>query len=175
MATTAKKLGSLARASSSRISCRVCRQTTTNYLRPFTSSTRRRADEPLDDERRISNVLNNDKGFKPSERAEIESSSMIKEYLESATNSRDINNELRNVEGLVPEDTPVEKEPRASQGYFSMGEENEDPGDDPEFDSDDISTIAHTELEQVREMREFARVMAWDMPLLYSTSCWERL
>ncbi|KAI9716499.1 MAG: 37S ribosomal protein S24, mitochondrial [Chrysothrix sp. TS-e1954] len=36
-----------------------------------------------------------------------------------------------------------------------------------EFDSDDISSTAHAELEQVRELREFNRVVAWDMPLLW--------
>jgi small subunit ribosomal protein S35 len=31
-----------------------------------------------------------------------------------------------------------------------------------------MTSTAHGELEQHREMREYARIMAWDMPLLYS-------
>lgn len=40
--------------------------------------------------------------------------------------------------------------------------------DDDEFKNDDISSIAHAELEQHREIREYARIAAWDMPLLSS-------
>lgn len=63
----------------------------------------------------------------------------------------------------------LEREPRWAEGFFAIDEEREDPGEDPEFENDDITSIAHGELEQHREMREFARIMAWDMPLLYST------
>src|SRR5690606_10063030 len=42
--------------------------------------------------------------------------------------------------------------------------------DDDEFRNDDISSIAHAELEQHREIREYARIAAWDMPLLSSKS-----
>ena len=55
----------------------------------------------------------------------------------------------------------------AAPGFFSDGEETEDPGDDPEWNADDISEMAHGELEQHRELREFARVVGWDMPLLW--------
>lgn len=168
MATTAKHLSSIVRASSPRLSCRACRQTTTNFLRPFTSSSRLHADEPLDVDQQISSVVKFDKGLTISERKDIEDSSLIKDYLQSALTSRNINDELRDFESMVPEDEPVMKEPKITQGFFSLGEESEDPGEDPEFEADDISTTAHAELEQVREMREFARVMAWDMPLLYS-------
>ena len=64
----------------------------------------------------------------------------------------------------------MEREPRWPEGFFALDEEREDPGEDPEFENDDITSTAHGELEEHREMREFARVMAWDMPLLYSMS-----
>ena len=70
---------------------------------------------------------------------------------------------------LLDEDT-LEREPRWPEGFFALDEEREDPGEDPEFENDDITSTAHGELEEHREMREFARVMAWDMPLLYSMS-----
>jgi hypothetical protein len=52
---------------------------------------------------------------------------------------------------------------------MSMGEEDEEgTGPDDEFKEDDISSLAHAELEQHREMREYARLAAWEMPLLSS-------
>lgn len=54
-------------------------------------------------------------------------------------------------------------------GLFSMGEvDPQDTGEDEEFDGDDISSIAHGQLEQHREFREYARIAAWEMPLLTS-------
>jgi small subunit ribosomal protein S35 len=57
----------------------------------------------------------------------------------------------------------------APSGLLAMGEE--DPhgsGDDPEFAGDDITSIAHAELDDHREMREYARLAAWELPLLTS-------
>lgn len=42
-------------------------------------------------------------------------------------------------------------------------ERNED-----EFDEDDIMSMAHGKLEEYREHREYARIAAWEMPLLSS-------
>ena len=59
--------------------------------------------------------------------------------------------------------------PRLKLGFFSMGEE--DPvatGEDEEFEGDDITFLAHGDLEQHRELREYARIAAWEMPLLSS-------
>lgn len=38
-----------------------------------------------------------------------------------------------------------------------------------EDDHDDITTLGHGELERHREMRHYARLAAWEMPLLAST------
>lgn len=57
--------------------------------------------------------------------------------------------------------------PRIKPGLMSMGEvEEQDSGEDEEFESDDITSLGHGELEQHREMREYARIAAWEMPLL---------
>ncbi|KAI9709219.1 MAG: hypothetical protein M1812_007742 [Candelaria pacifica] len=51
--------------------------------------------------------------------------------------------------------------------YMAMGEMDEiGTGDDDEFEEDDMSSPAHGQLEQHREIREYARVTAWEMPLL---------
>ena len=62
-----------------------------------------------------------------------------------------------------------ESRPKIKVGLMAMGEEDEQgAGEDEEFQGDDISSLAHGELEQHREMREYARIAAWEMPLLSS-------
>ena len=65
---------------------------------------------------------------------------------------------------------PLEPEPVRGNGFFGEGEGAEDPDDDPEFEPDDITTPAHAELENIRELRQFSRNIIWDMPLLWSES-----
>lgn len=57
--------------------------------------------------------------------------------------------------------------PDNMSGFFADDEQGDDPGEDGEFQPDDITSTAHGELEQVRELRELERVTVWDMPLLY--------
>lgn len=60
------------------------------------------------------------------------------------------------------------KAPKA--GFASLGiKKNEEFMEDPEVDDDDISSIAHAQLDQHREFRHYARLIAWEMPLLTST------
>lgn len=42
------------------------------------------------------------------------------------------------------------------------GPEEEDPGDD-------MTSMAHSKLDEIRERRHYARITAWEMPLLAST------
>ncbi|KAL9032574.1 MAG: hypothetical protein Q9214_007908 [Letrouitia sp. 1 TL-2023] len=59
------------------------------------------------------------------------------------------------------------KESLIREGLFAMDEPDpQNTGEDEDFDGDDISSTAHGELEQHREMREYARIIAWEMPLL---------
>jgi small subunit ribosomal protein S35 len=54
-------------------------------------------------------------------------------------------------------------------GALNMGvEPSEYPEEDPEFEEDDITSLAHGQLEQHREYRHYARLAAWEMPLLTS-------
>lgn len=63
---------------------------------------------------------------------------------------------------------------RLKQTFMNMGEPEpwEEDGmlDD---DHDDMTSLAHGELEQHREMRHYARLAAWEMPLL--SSMWSLL
>lgn len=58
-------------------------------------------------------------------------------------------------------------------GFWAEDEEDEwaqaKDGDD-HFNDDDITSMAHTDLDQHRDLRHYARVIAWEMPLLSSTS-----
>ena len=60
---------------------------------------------------------------------------------------------------------------KPKDGLMSMGEEPGEGMEDPEFEEDDITSIAHGQLEQHREYREYMRIAAWEMPLLSSKSC----
>ena len=61
----------------------------------------------------------------------------------------------------------VEKEERAPEGFFNLNEAEDKYGDEEE--EGDISSLAHGELEKHREEREYARLAAWEMPMLSST------
>lgn len=37
-----------------------------------------------------------------------------------------------------------------------------------EFDEDDMTSMAHGKLEEVKDMRQYARLIVWEMPLLSS-------
>jgi len=72
----------------------------------------------------------------------------------------------------VRADPSITKETRAANstekpGFLALGTpRGEEQTPDPEFEEDDVTSIAHAELEQHRELREYARIAAWEMPLL---------
>lgn len=70
------------------------------------------------------------------------------------------------------EDPRVElKFPKIKPGFFAAGEDDpQDVGADEEFAGDDMTSIAHGQLEQHREIREYMRIAAWEMPMLSSSS-----
>ncbi|KAF2488523.1 hypothetical protein BU16DRAFT_473929 [Lophium mytilinum] len=55
-------------------------------------------------------------------------------------------------------------EPRVGNDFWDSGED-EHLGDEDYF-GDDISALGHGELEQHRELREYARLAAWELPML---------
>lgn len=71
------------------------------------------------------------------------------------------------VESGLPMPPNVRERPPG--GFMAMGEP--DPfgtGEDDEFMGDDLTSTGHGELDMQREMREYARIAAWEMPLLSS-------
>lgn len=67
---------------------------------------------------------------------------------------------------------PMEfEEKRVRPGYFNYGEDEPNfVGEDEEFEGDDLTELGHAELDRHREIRHYARLAAWEMPLLISTS-----
>lgn len=49
-------------------------------------------------------------------------------------------------------------------GFWAEGEA--ELGPDEDFYGDDLTSLGHGELEQHRELREYARLIAWELPLL---------
>ena len=82
------------------------------------------------------------------------------------------NQESNMHDGLDEMSAKLFKEPRPQRDSFWFDEEDDDPttqdivGD--EFDEDDIPTMAHGKLDEVREYRHYARIVAWEMPMLAS-------
>jgi small subunit ribosomal protein S35 len=77
-------------------------------------------------------------------------------------------------EKINPRYPPFQLPPRKrgkKDTFLNMGEaEPWETEDIMEDDDDDISSLGHGELERHREMRHYARLVAWEMPLLSSRS-----
>ena len=68
-----------------------------------------------------------------------------------------------------PSEAPRKK--KLKNTFLNMGDPEPFEDDDFEFEADtheELSSLAHGELEHHREMRHYARLAAWEMPLLSS-------
>jgi small subunit ribosomal protein S35 len=67
------------------------------------------------------------------------------------------------------EDFDIEEEDKrkAASGFWAEGEE--EMGPDEDYYGDDLTSHGHGELQQHRELREYARLIAWELPLLSRT------
>lgn len=97
----------------------------------------------------------------------------LDEYMTSpeveSTLSAEVSQALKDVSLEAPKIDMTTVFDKVKVGLMGMGEADEqESGEDEEFEGDDISSLAHGELEQHREMREYARIAAWEMPLLSS-------
>lgn len=80
--------------------------------------------------------------------------------------------ELRAEQAIDTEMKTITRREKPNRQSFWYDEDDpdtvtEDVGD--EFDEDDITSMAHGKLDEVREYRHYARIAAWEMPLLSST------
>ena len=70
--------------------------------------------------------------------------------------------ELTRDEDFEPADDKFQK-----LGFWAEGEESMGPDED--YYGDDLTSLGHGELEKHRELREYARLIAWELPLLNRT------
>jgi small subunit ribosomal protein S35 len=126
--------------------------------------------------------------FTPQERADFEQLSKEEQEAElthinavqDALNNGELDNEIDADVAEMAREIDREVEPMRYLDYRAKGQEvgfwadDEDDefgqveDDDDDFSEEDITSVAHSELEVHREMREYARIVAWDMPLLRS-------
>lgn len=78
----------------------------------------------------------------------------------------------RDIEGDEDVDFPPDVLTRRETGWFAADEGDDEfamaEDADDEIDDSHITSVAHSQLEVHREVREYTRVVAWDMPLLTS-------
>lgn len=67
------------------------------------------------------------------------------------------------------EDFDIEEDDKrkVAAGFWAEGEESMGPDED--YFADDITSHGHGELQKHRELREYARLIAWELPLLSRT------
>ena len=110
----------------------------------------------------------------PSEKKEVEEDHIAMHvHMTSPEVEAELNAEIAQAAFEVQQEYPSDnvRPKRITPGLMAMGEVDEQgSGEDEEYKGDDISSLAHGELEQHREKREYARIAAWEMPLLSSTS-----
>jgi small subunit ribosomal protein S35 len=80
---------------------------------------------------------------------------------------REIDADVEKIDTQIPID--FMENTRQKPGFWAEGEEDEMAEVEDEDQKDDaITSMAHTQLEEHRELREYARIVAWDMPSLSS-------
>lgn len=81
----------------------------------------------------------------------------------------ELDKKVRDIE--KEEDLRFEDIRTKQRGFWAKYDDDEfaqvEDGDE-EIHDDEITSMAHAELELHREMREYARITAWDMPMLSS-------
>lgn len=77
---------------------------------------------------------------------------------------------MSNVRGLNEELVRLDQGPKPVPNSLWFDEEfpDESTEEAEEFDEDDITSIAHSKLDEVREQRHYNRLAVWEMPLLAS-------
>lgn len=136
-----------------------CRPVPRRSTRPFSVTpsrakySKRREQSDLDDEEQ-----------RPPREDEIQDAHLDPEVLKEAD---------RDVDDIDRQTPPVDfdDKPPRRRGIFAEDEEEDELAteEDDEIADDAITSMAHTQLEEHREQREYARIIAWDMPSLSST------
>lgn len=110
----------------------------------------------------------------PEERAEFDAENrrLVAEY-NDIEKRREAFAELDRSVNQIDKEEDIRFEDVRMKQYGFWGDEEDDEfaqveDGDEEINDDEITSMAHAEMELHREMREYARIAAWDMPLLNS-------
>jgi small subunit ribosomal protein S35 len=79
--------------------------------------------------------------------------------------------DIMRMEGIVVPDVQAPTKKKLKNTFLNMGDPEPFETDDFEVETDtleDLTSLAHGELEHHREKRHYARLAAWEMPLLSS-------
>lgn len=183
MAASLTRLGSLALRHTCRIpSRRKASPPATSSFRTFLTTPIRREDNvsSSEDFKFDYNDLGPDDkaeydSLSPEEKIEYqEEAAAIVAHMSSPEVESEFNAEISQMAYEMAQEPLLDNKPldRPKPGLMALGEiDEQDIGADEKFKGDDISSLAHGELEQHREIREMARIAAWEMPLLSSTFC----
>ena len=98
----------------------------------------------------------------------------VREFLDETGMEAEISSEIRDLEdeeGMMRLPAQENRRKKLKETFLNMGDPEPFEDDDFEMENDlveDMNSLAHGELEHHREMRHYARLAAWEMPLLSS-------
>lgn len=179
MAWITRRLVLQLRQCPSRIQCRATPRHTMQWQRPLSTSPVRRADEEADTKPTAvaKNEPSNPPGhaqLSPEEITARQLASLVEDL--KAMDPEVVNDAIRKGKHGIPfgkdfeletdEDFALQEDDKrkSALGFWSEGEE--DMGPDEDYYGDDLTSHGHGLLEQHRELRDYARLTAWELPLL---------
>ena len=108
----------------------------------------------------------------PEDKAEYQAEYVaMEEHMTSPNMEALLNAEVSNAANAIHQKYPraLDHQEKVRPGLLAMGDpDQQGTPPDEEWKGDDISSLGHGELEQHREKREYARIAAWEMPMLSS-------
>ena len=185
MASLPRRLLLQSRQCPSRIRCRAPSKHTTQWQRPLSTTPFRYANEDTKEGSATAAAAT-----PPAEQLDAAASSLTPEQTTAAQLARlvsdlkaldptIISDALRKGQRGIPfatdmelekdEDFDIEEDDKRkiASGFWAEGEESMGPDED--YFGDDLTSHGHGELAQHRELREYNRLVAWEMPLLNRT------
>jgi len=172
MASLPRRLLLQSRQCPSRIRSRVTPKHSTQWQRPISSTPRRRADD--DTPSPASEPHKRTPKPTPEETAASQLARLVADL--KALDPDMVDDAIRKGQQGIPFATDVElvkdddmeiaedDKRKIAAGFWAEGEE--EMGPDEDYYGDDITSHGHGELQQHRELREYSRLIAWEMPLL---------
>jgi small subunit ribosomal protein S35 len=171
MASITRRLLLQSRQCPSRIRSQVTSSSCTQWQRPLSTTAPRLADDDgrsAVQERRVrapiqTGKITNEEKQKLSANLGAALSALDPEVIKGAQRGRDFE---------IDQDMDFREQPKklmkSEVGFWAEGEQ--ELGKDEDYFGDDLTSDGHQQLQEHRELREYARLIAWELPLLSRTS-----